>query len=459
MRCNVKKQSAFLCAMLLIILAGASGQGNYYSPLKKGSEFPDLSFVAYKGNASNTISLKDYRNKIILLDFWGVFCGTCVADLPHLLELQRQFKDEIQIIVVTKNSKNEVDALWREMKSRSANPAIAESAKHLPFIVSDSILGSLFPYVGIPMHVWIGKNNEYLSSSYSYSTTKENIRALIEGKPVRFPPYTIKEFNPLNFKYKAWLDKRISSSDNLISFSMLTKFDPTSQDGGLTDFLKDTSTNQITGISDVNRDLNELYRLAYFKRINVRHDYLVLETDKDRFFPPENIGRLYEWLENNKFCYVSKTPLQRADSLFEHMKNDLDNYFGLQSEFENRKLRCLILKRMGSKDLIRTKGGEPKSQVFHYSNNKAELVMQNMTVADLTDEIAGIIGAWARLQRTSIPFFNETDYAGNIDIKLPWGYDPPPSDWIEKLRFDLQKIGLDLVEEEREFKVLVIKDN
>jgi thiol-disulfide isomerase/thioredoxin len=47
-----------------------------------------LAFTAADGRR---IDLEDLRGKVVLIDFWATWCAPCVAELPHLQELQRRF--------------------------------------------------------------------------------------------------------------------------------------------------------------------------------------------------------------------------------------------------------------------------------------------------------------------------------------------------------------------------------
>jgi thiol-disulfide isomerase/thioredoxin len=38
--------------------------------------------------------LSDYRGKVVLLSFWGTWCGPCMADVPHERELVERLKDK-----------------------------------------------------------------------------------------------------------------------------------------------------------------------------------------------------------------------------------------------------------------------------------------------------------------------------------------------------------------------------
>lgn len=47
------------------------------------------------------INLSEYKGKIVLLDFWGSWCGPCRASHPHLKELYAKYKDKgFEIIAI-----------------------------------------------------------------------------------------------------------------------------------------------------------------------------------------------------------------------------------------------------------------------------------------------------------------------------------------------------------------------
>ena len=59
--------------------------------LEPGSVVADFSFTDLDGKARR---LSDYRGKVVLLDFWGVWCAPCVAEAPKLAAIYQKLKEK-----------------------------------------------------------------------------------------------------------------------------------------------------------------------------------------------------------------------------------------------------------------------------------------------------------------------------------------------------------------------------
>ncbi len=58
-----------------------------------------LSLPPFPTIQGDTLSLSDFKGKVVLLDFWYIGCGPCVDALPALQQLQDKYKDQGLVVV------------------------------------------------------------------------------------------------------------------------------------------------------------------------------------------------------------------------------------------------------------------------------------------------------------------------------------------------------------------------
>ena len=61
-----------------------------------GKRAPDFSLEDVSGN---TVSLKESRGKIVVLDFWATWCPPCLMSIPELTDLQERYKDKGLVVM------------------------------------------------------------------------------------------------------------------------------------------------------------------------------------------------------------------------------------------------------------------------------------------------------------------------------------------------------------------------
>jgi thiol-disulfide isomerase/thioredoxin len=83
---------------ILLALAGtAPAQKDDPHAALIGKAAPDFKAdFALNGKVQN---LADLKGKVVLLDFWAVWCGPCVATFPHLRDWTSNYKDKGLVIV------------------------------------------------------------------------------------------------------------------------------------------------------------------------------------------------------------------------------------------------------------------------------------------------------------------------------------------------------------------------
>ncbi|MBI3258057.1 MAG: TlpA family protein disulfide reductase [Ignavibacteriae bacterium] len=64
--------------------------------LEIGDEAPNFTMDNQLGKP---VSLKDFRGKVVMIDFWATWCGPCVAAIPHLKELNDKYTGKDVVIL------------------------------------------------------------------------------------------------------------------------------------------------------------------------------------------------------------------------------------------------------------------------------------------------------------------------------------------------------------------------
>lgn len=107
---------------------------------------PDIVWKTVEGQPS---SLKEYRGKVLLINFWGTWCPPCRRELPDIVAIREEFRDRgFEVIGV---AVNERPAGGRSIPENLAAFAEANDLDY-PLVVSDAA-GEVSSYYGQPPSV------------------------------------------------------------------------------------------------------------------------------------------------------------------------------------------------------------------------------------------------------------------------------------------------------------------
>lgn len=99
-----------------------------------GQPVPDFAVTAIDGRV---IRSRDLRGKVVLVNVWATWCSPCRAEIPDLVDLQRQFRDQLTIIGASVDE-GEVTPVKRFAEALRVN---------YPIVMSTPLLARAFPAV------------------------------------------------------------------------------------------------------------------------------------------------------------------------------------------------------------------------------------------------------------------------------------------------------------------------
>jgi thiol-disulfide isomerase/thioredoxin len=95
------------------------------------------------------VNLASFKGKVILLNFWATWCGPCKLEIPDLVELQRDYGDDLVVLGFS------VDDTAEQIR-----PYAAEYKMNYPVLVGlghENVQEAYGPLFGIPVSVLIDR--------------------------------------------------------------------------------------------------------------------------------------------------------------------------------------------------------------------------------------------------------------------------------------------------------------
>lgn len=84
---------------------------NYFCSVDE--TLPEILFTNQEGDS---LSSKDFNDKIVVLDFWFTGCGHCIAEMPDFQKLSDKYKNESSVIFFSANTPERDDTIGQAQK-------------------------------------------------------------------------------------------------------------------------------------------------------------------------------------------------------------------------------------------------------------------------------------------------------------------------------------------------------
>ncbi len=409
----------------IIIVCSFSCSATQAQGLQVGDPIINLELTRILNYPADSARLKDFiGNKALLIDFWFSSCASCIESFPKLDSIQKEFKDDLNILIVTFEKKEKVLHAFKTINS----------IKHIELysVVEDTLLHLIFPHTSAPHEIWIDKQGKIKGITDHTSINRKNIASLVSGIDFNLP---VKKDNIEYTSYEPLV--KHMDMNKMLKYNIISSYQPglPTSDGMYlhpdNGFLRAVATNV---------HFQSLYIIAY-NQWGKGFNYNRIVIDKsviDRFAKTE--------AKNNIYCYDGWWRDTSTAKACLEMGNELDRFFNLTSYSKKRKVRCLILRQKGSKRRFTSTNPEERQDTY-YENDT--LYLKNVFLKYPIETVLNYGKyAWSPFQ-----FIDETGYREKVNIRLPKKFES-----VAQVNRFLKDSDLEVRIEKRWLDVIILKD-
>lgn len=122
----------------------------------------------------NSVSLSDYRGKVVLLEFWATWCPPCRAAIPGLETLYKKYKDK-GLVILAVSMDNSSD--WEFVKS-----FIKDYRMTYPVLKGTEEVSALFHVRAIPLLLVLDKKGSIVKQHVGFvyeDALEKDVQALL----------------------------------------------------------------------------------------------------------------------------------------------------------------------------------------------------------------------------------------------------------------------------------------
>lgn len=406
------------------------------SRLQVGDRLPISVVTQILNYPGNSLRLPLTNGKWLMLDFWTTGCTACIRAFPKIKQLQDEFGDRVQWILVNSQSKEEILHFLKKRRQLTGLDML------IPSIYRDSVLTGYFKPDGFPHCVWIDSSGVVRSITSDREVTEANIRDILNNTGM---PMEQKDDSTVMYSNTPLYDKgKYSDSSMLIwstTFSKYLRFFPFESGFSITE--------NRSCISAYNSSVKRLYQIAFNDDKGLGNFYQLAES-RTELQTKDTAKYVYivdgKFKYENLYSYQAILPKMSVPDMKNVMQNDLKKYFNFDARMEKKYRLCWVL---STRDTLafKTSGG---NQNMLWDGVNFEEIVNNTPFDEFRIYLEHIF-----LQFSPFPLINDIKTDEHIDLILKniKMYDP---DSIKKA---LKNYGITLNLENRLIDVLVIAES
>lgn len=317
---NFIKYICISCMLLINMVSIAQGQklviGN---PIKWQKNHRQL-------DGKEELPVEKFGSKLVLLDFFTTSCTSCIASFPFMNDLQGKFKDEVQVLMVTPETKAVVAKFFRKNDYVKANK--------LPVVIEDTWFSDSFPHKGVPHVAWIYQDT-VVAITGKDMVTLDNIDRVLTNKDLSKWP--IKD----DFAIDTAMDVNSQEGDSYSSMFRPYKI------GYPLKYRIDSTSHKIAyHMTNVDAIPALLYVIGLERKLPLmKKERIILNVrNRDRFVNVDSIPKSF-WLQKNAFCFSSEWPVEMdASQRHAALLNELTNRLNIRVTYEPRDVKVWVIR-------------------------------------------------------------------------------------------------------------------
>lgn len=385
-----------------------------YKGIKIGEKADEVMFEKVFNAPQISFSLKDLKNKIVILEFWATWCGPCLPAIEHLNKLKEKFPDHLEVISILHESE---ERLHRFMKNKPT----------LIWHIADPemSLNKYFPHRAVPHTVVINKEGKVVAITSPEELTEGVISKLINNQSVKLPTKDDK----LGDGFDMTKDYFPKPENTEYAFDVQPAIP-----GGFP-MVQRSRKGVWLGrrFTMLNQPISNLYKTVYqFTDIRVIYEGI----DKTEF-DPRKAKALY--------CLDVIVPKGKENELYSYAEKELQKLdFEVKARIEKRKVDVGILTCFDKEKLLSHKSKSSESTGFAMMN-ASQYKRKGVSIDEM---LKGFLESFGHGR---MPLINETGIDGLFDFDITLDLESR-----ETLKNALAEYGLKLSKEERETELLVL---
>lgn len=163
---SIRVDSLALC-LFVLVASCAFGQTPVSAPLQPIMQRKPAPELRLRDSSGRMIRLKNYRGKIVVLDFWATWCHGCKEEIPWFAEFQRKYGTRgVSVVGVSLD-----DEGWKVVK-----PFMQSAAISYTIILGNQATAKEYEIVNMPDTFLIDRNGR-IAAKYAGLVSRDDVEA------------------------------------------------------------------------------------------------------------------------------------------------------------------------------------------------------------------------------------------------------------------------------------------